>query len=143
MRLSPARANVVREAKEWLRTPYKVGGRLKGIGVDCGTLLAEVYERAGVVPHVELNAYRGDEHLHSPEQVYLAIIMQFAHEIKVGKQKAGDVALWKFGQRLSHSGIIVEWPIIIHATRLERKVWTCDVSADVRYAEEPRFFSPW
>lgn len=137
------RASVVREALEWRYTPYHVGGRLKGVGVDCGTFLAEVYERAGIISHVEIQTYRGDEHLHSPEEEYLALILQFAHEIKPGTQKDGDVALWKFGKRLSHSGIIVGWPLIVHATRLEKKVWRCDVSQDQRYAKEPRFFSPW
>lgn len=33
----------VAEAITWLGTPYHHQGRVKGVGVDCGTLLCEVY----------------------------------------------------------------------------------------------------
>ncbi|WP_436904878.1 hypothetical protein [Acinetobacter johnsonii] len=34
----------VQEALTWLGTPYHHQGRVKDVGVDCGTLLCEVYE---------------------------------------------------------------------------------------------------
>ena len=36
------RQRVVAEAETWLRTPYHHMGRIKGGGIDCPTLLAEV-----------------------------------------------------------------------------------------------------
>lgn len=38
-------SNTVAEALTWLGTPYHQQGRVKGVGVDCGTLLCEVYEK--------------------------------------------------------------------------------------------------
>jgi cell wall-associated NlpC family hydrolase len=35
------RAEAVLIARTWLETPYILGGRLKGAGCDCGSLLAE------------------------------------------------------------------------------------------------------
>ena len=43
------RATVVRIAKSWCGTPYVHAGRIKGQGVDCLTLLAGVFEDAGLV----------------------------------------------------------------------------------------------
>ncbi len=37
----------VQEALTWLGTPYHHQGRIKGVGVDCGTLICEVYEKVG------------------------------------------------------------------------------------------------
>ncbi len=132
----------MREALEWIGTPYHPRARIKGVGVDCGMILAEVYERAGIIPHLEVRSYVGDEHIHSPEEEYLRIVLQFSHEIPAGSQKPGDVLLWKFGRRLSHSAIVIEWPRVVHATRLERTVWLCDLSQDKRYPpEKARYFS--
>ena len=36
----------VQEALTWLGTPYHHQGRVKGVGVDCGTLICEVYEKS-------------------------------------------------------------------------------------------------
>ena len=51
---STERARVVAIAHEWLGTPYHTGGRLKGVGVDCLTLLAGVFSEAGLVGQVDI-----------------------------------------------------------------------------------------
>jgi cell wall-associated NlpC family hydrolase len=138
------RAAIIAEAKTWVGTPYHPEGRIKSVGVDCGTLLAEVYERAGIIQHMEIASYRTDEHLHSKEEKYLAYILREARLIEPGTQKPGDVAMWKFGQRRSHGGIIVDWPHVIHATFRSRRVVPCDVSQDVRFGTaDVTFYSYW
>ena len=47
------RQAVVAEALTWLGTPYHHRARVKGAGVDCGQLLAAVFEGAGVLRHVD------------------------------------------------------------------------------------------
>ena len=47
------RETILREALTYLGTPYHAQGRMKGVGVDCATFLCEVYEKAGVIPHVD------------------------------------------------------------------------------------------
>ena len=126
------RAAVVAEARQWLRTPYHHMGRVKGAGVDCATLLAEVYARAGVVPTVAIPFYPPDWHLHRDAERYLGFVLEHACEIPPpsltlpleGGGKGGgeasaplpaDIALWRFGRCFSHGAIVIEWPLVIHA----------------------------
>ncbi len=50
--MNRARQAVIAEAVTWIGTPFHHAARVKGAGVDCLMLLAEVYERAGAAPHV-------------------------------------------------------------------------------------------
>lgn len=107
------RSKVLAVARTWLGTPYHPGGRVKGAGCDCLTLLAEVYAEAGVLPRVHVPYYPSDWHLHRSAERYLEGLSQYAHEISV--PEAGDIALWKIGRCFSHGAIVVKWPNIIHA----------------------------
>src|SRR5215471_11779007 len=97
MNVSLQRQAVLAEAIEWLQTPYHHAARVKGAGVDCLTLLAEVYERAGIIPHVEIPFYPPDWHLHRDAERYLEGVMQYAREID-GPPQPGDIAIFKFGR---------------------------------------------
>lgn len=109
-----SRRQIVAAARSWLGTPYHPGGRVKNVGVDCLTLLAEVFAQAGIIPHIEVPYYPHDWHLHRGEERYLAGLLRYAHEIDT-LPLPGDIALWKFGRCFSHGAIIIEWPLIIHA----------------------------
>ncbi|MGC2200918.1 MAG: hydrolase [Stellaceae bacterium] len=105
---------VVAEAETWLRTPYHHMGRVKGGGTDCLMLLAEVYEAAGVLPHVEVPFYPADWNLHRDAERYLDGVICYAREID-GPPGPGDVAVFRFGRCFSHGAIVVSWPRLIHA----------------------------
>src|SRR4051794_18561064 len=64
VQLDHLRACVVREAESWIGTPFHHAARVKGAGVDCLMLLAEIYEHAGIAPHIEPSFYVPDWHLH-------------------------------------------------------------------------------
>lgn len=87
------RAAVLVEAANWLRTPYHHMGRVKGGGTDCLMLLAEVYEAAGVIPHVDIPFYPPDWHLHRGAERYLDGLMRYAREISE-PPSAGDAVLF-------------------------------------------------
>ena len=122
------RGAVVEEAETWLKTPYHHMGRIKSVGVDCLTLLAEVYEACGIIPHIELEFYPPDWNLHRDAERYLAGVMRHAVELE-GRWAAtecsrtwedptpqpGDVAVFKFGRCFAHGAIITEWPSLIHS----------------------------
>ncbi len=110
------RAAIVAEAEEWIGTPYRWHGRVKGRsgGVDCAMLIAEVFSRTGAIPDPELIPYSQQWHLHRDEELYLAAISKFAHRI-AGPPAAGDCAFFKFGRTYSHGAIVTNWPIVIHA----------------------------
>ncbi len=108
------RQAVVAEARTWLRTPYHHMGRVRGAGVDCATLLAEVYARAGAIPALDVPFYPPDWHLHRDAERYLDFILAHAEEI-ADLPLPGDVALWRFGRCFSHGAIVIDWPLVIHA----------------------------
>lgn len=112
---------MVEEARPWDRTPYHHAARLKGVGVDCAMLLAEVYERAGVIPHVTPEEYPADWHLHRDEERLRSWVERYA--VPTQDPGPGDTVLYRFGRCFSHAAIILAWPDeIIHAVRRAGKV---------------------
>lgn len=107
------RAAVVCEAYTWLGTPYHHQARVKGVGVDCAMILADVYHACGLIPDIDPRPYPADWHLHRDEERYLGWIKQYTHQVDV--PKPGDIALYKFGRCVSHGAIVVEWPLILHS----------------------------
>ena len=77
---APERAAVVACARQWLRTPYHHRGRVKGAGVDCAMLLAEVYAEAGLVAPLAIPHYPPDWHLHRDAERYLGVLLDHAVE---------------------------------------------------------------
>jgi cell wall-associated NlpC family hydrolase len=137
------REAVVEEARSWVGTPYHHHARIKGAGVDCGMILAEVYERAGVLPHVDPGEYVADWFLHQDEPVYLNIVEQFAAKID-GPAQPGDIAMFQFGRNPAHGAIVVEWPAIIHSFKQAGMVILDDAVSNCDLAD--RFvgiWSPW
>jgi hypothetical protein len=80
MRLTdPRRAAVLAEAESWIGTPYHHAARVKGVGCDCLTLLAEVYPAARIIGHVEVPFYPPDWHLHRSAELYLDGVVAREH----------------------------------------------------------------
>jgi NlpC/P60 family putative phage cell wall peptidase len=140
------REAVVGEAKSWIGTPFHHAARIKGIGVDCLMLLAEVYEHAGIIGHIDPPFYVPDWHLHRDAERYLEGLVRYAHEIAGPPQgsgpQPGDIALFRFGRTFSHGAIVTLWPRLIHA------YWNIGVvQGDATLhplAHRPvRFFSPF
>jgi cell wall-associated NlpC family hydrolase len=101
-----AREAVVAEALSWLGTPYHHHGRVKGVGVDCAMLLAEVYERCGLIERVEPGFYPVDWHFHRDEEAFVGWLARVGAR-QVDAPQLGDVAVFKYGRAYSHGGIVV------------------------------------
>jgi len=138
---SDIRRAVVAEAATWLRTPYHHMGRVKDAGTDCLMLLAEVYEAAGVIPHVDVPFYPPDWHLHRGIERYLEGLMHYARE-HAGPPRPGDAVLFKFGRCFAHGAIVVAWPRLIHAWHNAGVVYG-DSSQGQLAGRSARFFSPF
>jgi cell wall-associated NlpC family hydrolase len=108
-----SRQAMIDEAMTWLKTPFHHQGRVKGAGVDCAMLLADVYYQCGLIPFIDPRPYPIDWHFHRGEERFLKWVEKYAHEVTVPQK--GDIALFKFGRCISHGAIIVQWPMIIHA----------------------------
>jgi NlpC/P60 family putative phage cell wall peptidase len=136
-----SRAAVIAEAKTWLGTPYHHMARLKGVGCDCLTLIAEVYERVGIVGHIDIPYYPPDWHLHRGVERYMEGLLDHDAQ-EVGAGHPGDVALFQFGRCFSHGAIITDWPLLIHAWH-HGGTMRGDATQPLLVGRAVRFFSPF
>jgi len=109
------RQSVVEEAISWIGTPYHNEARVKYGGVDCGLFILEVFERCGLVPHIEIPHYSSSWHLHHSEEQYLGWVSKYSHEVKNRDPLPGDVILYQYGRCISHGAIVIDYPKIIHS----------------------------
>ena len=102
--------DVVKEAREWVDTPFRHQGRLKGVGCDCLGLIRGVYGNVyspsilpkdrtnyGIEIVVDLN-----KHLRKVA-------------VEVAEREPGDLILMKFSSQPTHMGIYVGDDRMIHA----------------------------
>jgi cell wall-associated NlpC family hydrolase len=110
------RARVVAIAKTWAfpPTPYHHRARLKGIGVDCGQLIAAVFEEAGLIPAVPLDNYPPDWMLHRSEPRFQNTVERYTRQVDRDIRPA-DILLFQIGRSYSHGAIVLEYPLILHA----------------------------
>lgn len=136
------REQIVEEARSWIRTPFHHEARVKGQGVDCGMLLAEVFEAVGLVPHVAPEHYPPDFMLHRNEERYLDVVLKYAVEVTDPDfaPLPGDIVLFQHGRVYSHGGVVISWPKIIHASFPERFVVIGDATQPPLSAKKRRFF---
>jgi cell wall-associated NlpC family hydrolase len=148
------RAAIVREARSWLGTPYHPEARLKGVGADCATMVAEVFAQTGIVPRFEIEHYPHDWHLHRSDELYLSTVLKHSRELPEGElPQAGDVVMYKFGRCYSHGAIVIQWPQIIHSyinlgCILDdgNATWLVSVGeaqGPIKKPRERKFFSCW
>lgn len=141
------RRRFVDAAMSYCGTPYHHAARIKGVGIDCATMLVMAGHEAGLVEDITLPEYSPQWMLHRNEELYLQIIEQHCEEVEPPAMP-GDIAIWKVGRTFSHAAVVVEWPKIVHAVT-GTKVTTDDAErlTWLRYEEnKPRpmkLFSFW
>jgi NlpC/P60 family putative phage cell wall peptidase len=148
------RAAVVKEAREWIGTPYHNHARLKGIGCDCLTFVVEVYERTKTIPPYNIPHYNPSFHLHHSEELYLTGVLAYCNEIEEAAVQPGDLVLFKFGRVYSHGALVIAWPNVAHAflqrpvviDDVERSKWLSTVGelaiGEYGKRRKMKFFSP-
>lgn len=102
-RLPKERKLLVREAEEWLGTPYVYARQDKGKGTDCSGLVMQVY----------LTALDCELPRNSARQA------EFCRRIKAEEAVAGDLVFFATGKdksKVSHVGILVDEESFIHAS---------------------------
>lgn len=141
------RAAVIAEAREWLGTPYCHMGRVKGGAADCLTLLAEVYERAGVTPHIEIEHYPPDWYMHRDAERYVAGVLgagcaEIAGPPDGPNPEPGDIVVFRFGRCFAHGAIVLAWPRLIVADQLVGRVTEYSAAGGRLLGRPRRFFRP-
>lgn len=140
MTIAEERAAVIAEARTWLKTPWHHGACVKGAGVDCGRLLQAVFVSCGLIPDEAIDPYPKDFHLHSDREMFLGYVERYFGRVE-GASLPGDVGLWKWGRVISHGGIVIAWPVIVHAYYPVGQVVLDDVEANADLAA--RFQGIW
>jgi cell wall-associated NlpC family hydrolase len=106
------RTSILKEARTWIGTPYHHRGRVKGVGVDCGGLIYELFAR-----HLPLKPfpsdYPADWALHSGPERYLDFIQEYVHEAKA--PAICSLVVIQYGRSFSHGGLVTERNTVIHA----------------------------
>jgi cell wall-associated NlpC family hydrolase len=115
-----ARERVCKVARTYLNTPYHNGGRLKGGGVDCATLLINVFAEAGEIEDFDPGPYSPQFFMHRGEPLYRNIVERFARQVEA--PLPADVVLYWVGRQFAHGGIVLKWPRIIHAYKPSGRV---------------------
>ncbi len=152
-----ARQKVLAEAVEWLGTPFRDRGRIKGRkgGVDCGQFLCCVFENAGVTEKIDPAPYNMQWMLHRSEEMYLAELLRHTREISAAETQPADIVMLRVGRTYSHGALLLEpWPgRLIHATNRPAGLGVVYANArrDVAIRAEmqrhpnfpPRFFTAW
>lgn len=121
-----SRLEAVAIARSFIGTPYVLGGRLKGAGVDCATLLGCYLIEIGAAPPdlwKGLACYRHDWFLHDANERYLRGLVRFGFDAAGSLCRAdsearpGDVALFKVvrSKVFNHGAIVTTWPHGIQA----------------------------
>lgn len=135
------RQGVVTEALTWQRTPWHHMAQVKGAGVDCAQILVAVYHACGLVPKIDLGYYTADFHMHRGDETYITKLLEYTHEVDA--PLPGDIVGFRYGRpKVSHAGIVVRWPTIVHAHRGEGVV-LADASKDPLASRLVGFFSFW
>jgi cell wall-associated NlpC family hydrolase len=139
------RAAVVAEAMSWLRTPFHDCAAIKGVGVDCANFIAQVFERAGIVGHIDIAPYSPQWFLHHHEEIFLGYVLAAgATEIAEEQAQAGDVVLYQLGRCFAHGAVVVIWPAqIVHAHNLSHGVVTGTGDGGDLADRPRRFFTMW
>jgi cell wall-associated NlpC family hydrolase len=109
------RLKVINAALEFNGTPYQHMGTSKGGGVDCATLLTEAFAAGGAIEPTKLDFYPRNFHLHQSEELYLGRIERWATKVPRETYLPADIVLFRFGRCISHSAIVLAYPVVIHA----------------------------
>src|ERR1035437_8704006 len=138
---------VIAAARTFIGTKYHSNAAIKGVGVDCATLLAMAFTEAGVRPPIVVGDYSSQWHLHSVDPLYeTAIKDNGGHELSEADCKPGDIILYFQGKQFAHGAIVSEINLlrIIHAYAPSRCVVEgFETDFGVLSRKPKKIFSAW
>lgn len=135
------RQRLVNEALSCLGTPYRIRGQIKGVGLDCMTLLIQVYSAAGLIDWFPAPFYRPDFSFHSHIETYLEGVKKFGHEVK--DKKPGDIILYRFAKLIDHAAIVIDEKGTMIDTCVTRGCTIQDYNQEINKKREVCTYSFW
>jgi hypothetical protein len=141
------RQAVIAAARTFIGTRYHSNAQVKGVGVDCATLLAMAFTEARVRPPIIVGDYSSQWHLHSEDPLYENAIRDHGgSERAIGECRPGDIVLYFQGKQFAHGAIVseVEQLRIIHAYAPSRCVVEgFEFEFGVLSGKAKKIFSAW
>ena len=114
------REQIVAEAQSWVGTPYRLGGRTKGIGADCATLILQILVNCGVFTNERLGMYSIDWWCHATSDKYLMNVLRHATKVlqtvcyKTLEIEPGNIVLCKVAHsKVYNPGSILNTPALL------------------------------
>ncbi len=104
-------------AASWLNTPFVPHGKVKGAGVDCVHLCAEIYRECGLWTGYEFPKYTMDGGHHIERSQIIRWIDASKQFVEVPAPAVGDVLCFKIGKTEHHAGILVAKDLFVHCWR--------------------------
>lgn len=104
---------IIDQARTWKGTPYQHKARIKGVGVDCGALLYEVYNPIFGPFKPFPKDYPQDWALHRKNEIYLGFLEGMVKPVE--KAMPAGIAVFQVGRNFAHGAICTEKNTFIHA----------------------------
>ncbi len=103
---------IVKQAREWIGTPFHHQARLKGKGCDCLGLVVGVVDELELKDKkgVKLAAYDEVTYSREPDGAYLTEkLTGLLFEVPVEEARAGDLGLFKVRENPQHLAILSDY----------------------------------
>ena len=126
--------NIITEARSWIGTPYQHQARLKGVGVDCAMMIADICLTLNLITKEQLKMippYPATWHVTDDKPILTDLMKEFGcKQINRYDYQPGDVLVFKVGRVPSHLAILTDQNTMIHAQGgTINKVTECSFSA--------------
>ena len=109
------RAEIIAEARSWLKTPYRHQGRLKGIASDCAGMVNKVGESKGCVSSEDANR---KDYGREPDPIKMkAALDKLFIRVPKAEMRPGDIPWMRAQTKAQHIGILSERNTLIHAVQ--------------------------
>lgn len=111
-------------AEEWLaaKVPYRHRGYLR-MGCDCTGLIIGCLREMGYLKQYILRKYPRDWNLHAGAGDYIQEeISRVADKVPNIAPQRGDIVLMRFGNCVAHAGIMLDFPVFVHALKSNGQV---------------------
>ena len=126
--------DLIREARSWLRTPFRDHCAMKGVGCDCVGFAHAVFVSVRAVNPIQFPSYALDEGSHSNQSKLERVLIDSGSFIKIWNRSYaptlsrsdaptldlpplmhGDLLGFHLGRSVHHTGILLGAPHFIHA----------------------------
>lgn len=117
------RAKLLTEAAEWMDTPFAGHAAVKGAGVDCVRLTAEIMLACGLIPGYEFPPYTLQWARHQSRSIILEWLDACPQVVRLPDGEAarfGDVVCFKIGRCVHHVGIVLDPPRFLNSVEGSR-----------------------